>query len=231
MPITDQILDQLLADCKSPEDLMGEQGLLRQLTKKLAERALEAEMEHHLGYPKNSPAGKNTGNSRNGKTAKTVRSVHGDIELEIPRDRNSSFEPQLVKKGEKQLGGFDDRILSLYARGLSTRDIQAHFEDVYGVEVSPTFISQLTNAVLDEVKAWQQRPLSAVYPIVYLDCLVVRSRDSGVIQNKAVYLALGVNTEGEKELLGLWLAQNEGAKFWLSVMNELKNRGVNDIFM
>ena len=231
MPITDQILDQLLADCKSPEDLMGEQGLLRQLTKKLAERALEAEMEHHLGYPKNSPAGKNTGNSRNGKTAKTVRSVHGDIELEIPRDRNSSFEPQLVKKGEKQLGGFDDRILSLYARGLTTRDIQAHFEDVYGVEVSPTFISQVTNAVLDEVKAWQQRPLAAVYPIVYLDCLVVRSRDSGVIQNKAVYLALGVNTEGEKELLGLWLAQNEGAKFWLSVMNELKNRGVSDIFI
>ena len=231
MPITDQILDQLLADCKSPEDLMGEQGLLRQLTKKLAERALEAEMEHHLGYPKNSPAGKNTGNSRNGKTAKTVRSVHGELELEIPRDRNSTFEPQLVKKREKQLGGFDDRILSLYARGLSTRDIQAHFEDVYGVEVSPTFISQVTNAVLDEVKAWRQRPLAAVYPIVYLDCLVVRSRDSGVIQNKTVYLALGVNTEGEKELLGLWLAQNEGAKFWLSVMNELKNRGVSDIFI
>lgn len=231
MPITDQILDQLLADCKSPEDLMGEQGLLRQLTKKLAERALEAEMEHHLGYPKNSPSGKNTGNSRNGKTAKTVRSVHGELELEIPRDRNSSFEPQLVKKGEKQLAGFDDRILSLYARGMSTRDIQAHFEEAYGVEVSPTFISQVTNAVLDEVNAWQQRPLAAVYPIVYLDCLVVRSRDSGVIQNKAVYLALGVNTEGEKELLGLWLAQNEGAKFWLSVMNELKNRGVSDIFI
>ena len=231
MPITDQILDQLLADCKSPEDLMGEQGLLRQLTKKLAERALEAEMEHHLGYPKNSPSGKNTGNSRNGKTAKTVRSVHGELELEIPRDRNSSFEPQLVKKGEKQLAGFDDRILSLYAKGMSTRDIQAHFEEAYGVEVSPTFISQVTNAVLDEVNAWQQRPLAAVYPIVYLDCLVVRSRDSGVIQNKAVYLALGVNTEGEKELLGLWLAQNEGAKFWLSVMNELKNRGVTDIFI
>ena len=231
MPITDQILDQLLADCKSPEDLMGEQGLLRQLTKKLAERALEAEMEHHLGYPKNSPSGKNTGNSRNGKTAKTVRSVHGELELEIPRDRNSTFEPQLVKKGEKQLAGFDDRILSLYAKGMSTRDIQAHFEEAYGVEVSPTFISQVTNAVLDEVNAWQQRPLAAVYPIVYLDCLVVRSRDSGVIQNKAVYLALGVNTEGEKELLGLWLAQNEGAKFWLSVMNELKNRGVTDIFI
>ncbi|MDR7123191.1 IS256 family transposase, partial [Rheinheimera soli] len=231
MPITDQLLDQLLADCKSPEDLMGEQGLLRQLTKKLAERALEAEMEHHLGYAKHDPAGKKSGNSRNGKTSKTVRSVHGEIELEVPRDRNSTFEPRLVKKSEKQLGGFDERIISLYARGMSTRDIQAHFEEAYDVEVSPTFISQVTNAVLDEVKIWQQRPLNAVYPIVYLDCLVVRSRDSGSIQNKAIYLALGVNSDGEKELLGLWLSQNEGAKFWLSVMNELKNRGVNDIFI
>ena len=208
MPITDQLLDQLLADCKSPEDLMGEQGLLRQLTKKLAERALEAEMEHHLGYAKHDPAGKKSGNSRNGKTSKTVRSVHGEIELEVPRDRNSTFEPRLVKKSEKQLGGFDERIISLYARGMSTRDIQAHFEEAYDVEVSPTFISQVTNAVLDEVKIWQQRPLNTVYPIVYLDCLVVRSRDSGVIQNKAVYLALGVNSDGEKELLGLWLSQN-----------------------
>ncbi|MDZ7871216.1 MAG: IS256 family transposase [Rheinheimera sp.] len=231
MPITDQLLDQLLADCKSPEDLMGEQGLLRQLTKKLAERALEAEMEHHLGYAKHDPAGKKSGNSRNGKTSKTVRSVHGEIELEVPRDRNSTFEPRLVKKSEKQLGGFDERIISLYARGMSTRDIQAHFEEAYDVEVSPTFISQVTNAVLDEVKIWQQRPLNTVYPIVYLDCLVVRSRESGAIQNKAVYLALGVNSDGEKELLGLWLSQNEGAKFWLSVMNELKNRGVNDIFI
>lgn len=231
MPITDQLLDQLLADCKSPEDLMGEQGLLRQLTKKLAERALEAEMEHHLGYAKHDPAGKKSGNSRNGKTSKTVRSVHGEIELEVPRDRNSTFEPRLVRKSEKQLGGFDERIISLYARGMSTRDIQAHFEEAYDVEVSPTFISQVTNAVLDEVKIWQQRPLNTVYPIVYLDCLVVRSRDSGAIQNKAVYLALGVNSDGEKELLGLWLSQNEGAKFWLSVMNELKNRGVNDIFI
>lgn len=231
MPITDQLLDQLLADCKSPEDLMGEQGLLRQLTKKLAERALEAEMEHHLGYAKHDPAGKKSGNSRNGKTSKTVRSVHGEIELEVPRDRNSTFEPRLVKKSEKQLGGFDERIISLYARGMSTRDIQAHFEEAYDVDVSPTFISQVTNAVLDEVKIWQQRPLNSVYPIVYLDCLVVRSRDSGAIQNKAVYLALGVNSDGEKELLGLWLSQNEGAKFWLSVMNELKNRGVNDIFI
>ena len=166
MPVSDQLIDQLLADYKSPEDLLGEQGLLKQLTKKLAERALEAEMEQHLGYAKHDAAGKNSGNSRNGKSRKTVRSIHGDIEIETPRDRNGSFEPQLLKKGEKQLGGFDERIVSLYARGMSTRDIQAHFEDVYGVEVSPTFISQVTNAVLDEVKAWQQRPLAPVYPIV-----------------------------------------------------------------
>jgi len=231
MPVSDQLIDQLLADYKSPEDLLGEQGILKQLTKKLAERALEAEMEQHLGYAKHDATGKNTGNSRNGKSRKSVRSIHGDIELETPRDRNGSFEPKLIKKGEKQLGGFDERIVSLYARGMSTRDIQAHFEEAYGVEVSPTFISQVTNAVLDEVKAWQQRPLAQVYPIVYLDCLVVRSRDSGSIQNKSVYLALGVNTDGEKELLGLWIAQTEGAKFWLSVMNELKNRGVEDIFI
>lgn len=231
MPVSDQLIDQLLADYKSPEDLLGEQGLLKQLTKKLAERALEAEMEQHLGYAKHDAAGKNTGNSRNGKSRKMVRSIHGDIEIETPRDRNGSFEPQLIKKGEKQLGGFDERIVSLYARGMSTRDIQAHFEDVYGVEVSPTFISQVTNAVLDEVKAWQQRPLAPVYPIVYLDCLVVRSRETGSVQNKTVYLALGGNCDGEKELLGLWLAQTEGAKFWLSVMNELKNRGLDDIFI
>ncbi|EMN1295516.1 TPA: IS256 family transposase [Escherichia coli] len=231
MPVSDQFIDQLLADYKSPEDLLGEQGLLKQLTKKLAERALEAEMEQHLGYAKHDTAGKNTGNSRNGKSRKTIRSIHGDIDIETPRDRNGSFEPQLIKKGEKQLGGFDERIVSLYARGMSTRDIQAHFEDVYGVEVSPTFISQVTNAVLDEVRAWQQRPLAPVYPIVYLDCLVVRSRETGSVQNKSVYLALGVNCDGEKELLGLWLAQTEGAKFWLSVMNELKNRGLDDIFI
>lgn len=231
MPLSDELIDQLLAGCSSPDDILGESGLLKQLTKRLAERALEAEMTAHLGYAKHATDGKNTGNSRNGKSAKTVRSVHGDIPLEIPRDRNGSFEPQLVKKGEKQLQGFDDRILSLYARGMSTRDIQAHFTEVYGVEVSPTFISHVTNAVMDEVTAWQSRPLHNVYPIVYLDALVVRSRASGAVQNKAVYLALGINTEGEKELLGLWMAQTEGAKFWLSVMNELKNRGVQDILI
>ena len=231
MPISDKLIDQLLEGCDSPEDILGEAGLLKQLTKKVAERALNAEMEQHLGYAKHAPEGRNSGNSRNGKSSKKVRSVHGEIELDIPRDRSGSFEPKLVKKGDKQLNGFDDRIISLYARGMTTRDIQAHFEESYGVEVSPTFISQVTNEVLDEVKQWQQRPLDALYPVVYLDCLVVRSRDSGAVQNKSVYLALGINTDGEKELLGLWMAQTEGAKFWLSVMNELKNRGVQDIFI
>lgn len=231
MPISDKLIDQLLEGCDSPEDILGEAGLLKQLTKKVAERALSAEMEQHLGYAKHAAEGRNSGNSRNGKSSKKVRSVHGEIALDIPRDRSGSFEPKLIKKGEKQLNGFDDRIISLYARGMTTRDIQAHFEESYGVEVSPTFISQVTSEVLDEVKQWQQRPLDALYPVVYLDCLVVRSRDSGAVQNKSVYLALGINTDGEKELLGLWMAQTEGAKFWLSVMNELKNRGVQDIFI
>ena len=231
MPISDKLIDQLLEGCDSPEDILGEAGLLKQLTKKVAERALNAEMEQHLGYAKHAPEGRNSGNSRNGKSSKKVRSVHGEIDLDIPRDRSGSFEPKLIKKGEKQLNGFDDRIISLYARGMTTRDIQAHFEEPYGVDVSPTVISQVTNEVMDEVKQWQQRPLDALYPVVYLDCLVVRSRDSGAVQNKSVYLALGINTDGEKELLGLWMAQTEGAKFWLSVMNELKNRGVQDIFI
>ena len=231
MPISDKLIDQLLEGNKSPEDILGEEGLLKELTKRVAERALEAEMDHHLGYKKNDPSGNNTGNSRNGKGRKKVRSVHGEIDLDVPRDRNGQFDPQLVRKGEKQLNGFDDRIISLYARGMTTRDIQAHFLDAYGVEVSATFISQVTNAVLEEVKAWQARPLDSVYPIVYLDALVVRSRASGAVQNKSVYLALGINMEGEKELLGLWMAETEGAKFWLSVMTELKNRGLNDIFI
>ena len=231
MPISDKLIDQLLDDCDSPEDILGEAGLLKQLTKKVAERALEAEMEAHLGYAPNDATGNNSGNSRNGKTKKSVRSTNGDVELNIPRDRNGSFDPKLVRKGERQLNGFDERIVALYARGMTTRDIQAYLEEAYGVEVSATFISQVTNAVMDEVKAWQHRPLAKLYPVVYLDCLVVRSRDSGVVQNKSVYLALGINCDGEKELLGLWMAQTEGAKFWLSVMNELKNRGVEDIFI
>ncbi len=231
MPISDKLIDQLLEGNTSPEDILGEDGLLRRLTKRVAERVLEAEMEQHLGYSKHDVTGNNTGNSRNGKSGKTVRSVHGEIDLQVPRDRNGQFAPQLVKKGERQLNGFDERIISLYAKGMTTRDIQAHFMEVYGVEVSASFISQVTNGVMEEVKAWQNRPLESVYPIVYLDALVVRSRASGGVENKSVYLALGINREGEKELLGLWLAQTEGARFWLSVMTELKNRGVQDILL
>lgn len=231
MPISNELIDQLLKDCHSPEDLLGESGLLKQLTQKLAERALEAEMAMHLGYAKHDPAGNNSGNSRNGTSTKTVRSQQGTLALNVPRDRNGTFEPQLIGKGEKTLNGFDDRIISLYARGLTTRDIQAHFQAVYGVEVSAGFISQVTNAVMDEVKNWQMRPLDALYPIVYLDCIVVKSQESGAVSNKSVYLALGINLQGEKELLGMWIAKNEGAKFWLSVMTELKNRGLQDVFI
>lgn len=231
MPISNALIDQLLQDCHSPQDLLGESGLLKELTKRLAERVLEAEMDMHLGYAKHDPAGNNSGNSRNGKTFKNVRSQNGELELQIPRDRNSTFEPALIAKNEKHLDGFDHRIISLYSRGLTTRDIQAHFKEVYGVDISAGFISQVTNAVMDEVKRWQQRPLDALYPIVYLDCIVVKSQDGGAVANKSVYLALGVNTQGEKELLGLWIAKSEGAKFWLSVMTELKNRGLQDIFI
>ncbi len=231
MPISDKLIDQLLEGNTSPEDILGEDGLLRRLTKRVAERVLEAEMEQHLGYSKHDVTGNNTGNSRNGKSGKTVRSVHGEIDLQVPRDRNGQFAPQLVKKGERQLNGFDERIISLYAKGMTTRDIQAHFMEVYGVEVSASFISQVTHGVMEEVKAWQNRPPDSVYPIVYLDALVVRSRSSGGVENKSVYLALGINREGEKELLGLWLAQTEGARFWLSVMTERKNRGVQDILL
>lgn len=231
MSISNELIDQLLDGAKDPEDLLGKEGLLQELTKRLTERALQAEMEQHVGYAKNDVAGNNSGNSRNGATNKSVRSVHGEIELDIPRDRNGTFEPQLIKKGERQLGGFDERIISLYARGMTTRDIRQHFEESYGVDVSAAFISQVTNAVKDEVTAWQSRPLDAVYPIVYLDALMVRSRDNGAVKNKAVYLALGVNLEGHKELLGLWLSETEGAKFWLSVVTELKNRGVEDILI
>ena len=231
MPINNQLIDQLLEGHSSPQDILGEDGLLKQLTKRVAERVLEAEMSEHLGYTKNEPKGKNTGNSRNGKSQKIVRSIHGEIDIDVPRDRNGEFEPKLIRKGEKQLNGFDERTISLYSRGMTTRDIQAHFRESYGVDVSATFISQVTNEVMEEVRAWQNRPLDSVYPIVYLDALVVRSRASGTVQNKSVYLALGINRDGEKEILGLWIAETEGAKFWLAIMTELKNRGIEDIFI
>ena len=227
----DALLDELLKDYTDPRDILGEHGLLRQLTKRVVERALEAELTAHLGYAPHARNGSGVGNYRNGKGKKTVQSETAQFDIEVPRDRDGSFEPQLVKKRQRRLDGFDDKGLALYARGLSTREIQAHLEELYGVEGSPTLISNVTDAVLDEVRAWQSRPLASVYPILYFDALFVKSRQEGPVQTKAVYVALGITMEGEKELLGLWLSESEGAKFWLSVFTELKTRGVEDCFI
>jgi putative transposase len=225
------LIDSLLSDYKKPEDLIGENGLLKQITKALVERALAAEMEAHLGHAKNETVTNPAGNARNGKSSKTLKGEFGELPIEIPRDRHGSFEPQLIPKHQTRWNGFDEKILSLYARGMTVREIQGHLEEMYGTEVSPTLISSVTDAVADEVKAWQSRPLDALYPIVYLDCIHVKVRDAGTVRAKAVYLALGINMAGEKELLGIWIAQTEGAKFWLQVITELKNRGVQDIFI
>lgn len=225
------LIDRLLADYQKPEDLLGENGILKQLTKAIVERALQAELAIHLGHDKHEAVVNDSGNTRNGSSAKTLKSDFGALPIDIPRDRDGSFEPQLVAKHQTRWSGFDDKILSLYARGMTVREIQSHLEEMYGAEVSPTLISSVTDAVMDEVKAWQARPLDALYPIVYLDCIHAKVRDSGAVRVKAVYLALGVNLNGNKELLGLWVAQTEGAKFWLQVTTELKNRGVQDIFI
>lgn len=229
--ITPELLDQLLADYRKPEDLLGEEGLFKQLKKALIERALGAELTEHLGYEKGDPAGRGSGNNRNGVSAKTVLTGDGEIEITVPRDRAGTFEPQLIPKGQTRFEGFDDKILSLYARGMTVREIQGHLTEVYGVEVSPDLISRATDAVLDEVREWQNRPLDQVYPIVFFDALRVKIRDEGLVKNKAVYVALAFNAEGEKEVLGLWIEQTEGAKFWLKVVNELKARGLNDILI
>jgi putative transposase len=225
------LLDELLKDYTDPKDLLGEHGLLKQLTKRVVERALEAELTAHLGYAPYGRPGTEAQNARNGKSHKTVQTDTGPLYLEVPRDRKGRFLPRLVPKRQRRLEGFDDKVLSLYARGLSTRDIQGHLEDLYGTEVSPTLISSITDAVLEEVRTWQARPLASVYPILYFDALFVKSRQEGAVQTKAVYLALGVTMDGEKELLGLWLSESEGAKFWLSVFTELHNRGVQDCFI
>ena len=227
----DRLLDELIKNCDSPDDLLGEKGLLKQLTAGLVERMLESEMSDHLGYEKHDPRGKNSGNSRNGKTPKTLKTDRGEIPIEVPRDRNGEFEPQIVKKRQRRFAGFDDTIISLYSRGMTTRSIQEHLKELYGVDVSPSLLSSVTDDVLDEVRAWQSRPLDDIYPIIYLDAIRVKIRDDGSVTNKAVYLALGVNLSGNKELLGLWTAQNEGAKFWMTVLTELQNRGVSDIFL
>ena len=229
--IDNELIDNLLKNYKKPADLVGENGLLKQLTKQLLERAMAAEMTEHVGYDKHDAAGNNSGNSRNGNSAKTIKGTFGELALETPRDRNGTFEPQIIEKHQTRFTGFDKNILSLYSRGLSTREIQQHLEEIYGVEVTAGLISSVTDEVLDEVKTWQNRQLDAVYPIMYLDAIQFKVRDNGHVRNKAIYLAIGVTIEGFKEVLGLWVAQTEGAKFWLQVVTELKNRGVTDIFI
>jgi putative transposase len=216
---------------KTAEELFGENGLLKGLIKQITEAALKGEMDTHLGYEKHAPEGHHTGNSRNGYGKKTIKGDFGETELEVPRDRNGSFEPQLIPKGQTRFDGFDKKIIALYARGMSTRDIQDHLQELYGVEVSPTLISNVTESVLEEARAWQARPLDSVYPIVYFDAIVMKCQENKRVINKAVYLALGVNADGQKEVLGLWISQNEGAKFWLQVLTELHNRGLKDIFI
>jgi putative transposase len=230
-PIRPELLDELLKDYQKPEDLLGDDGLLQQLTKALVERALTGELTHHLGYEKHDSSGDNTGNSRNGTTPKTIKGKRGQVRLDVPRDRDSSFEPQLVKKGQTRFDGLDEKIISLYARGMTQREIQGHLEEIYGVEISPSLISTVTDEVLDEVRAWQSRPLDSVYPILYLDALQVKVKSQGRVANKAIYIAFGVNLHGLKEVLGMWAAEAEGAKFWMQVVTELKSRGVQDVFI
>jgi len=233
MAIEQELLDSLLANYnyQKPKNLIGENGLLKQLTKAVLERALQAEMTVHLGHEKHGAISTKGGNARNGKTGKTLKGDFGNMPIVVPRDRDSSFEPVIIPKGKTRFAGFDNNIISLYARGMTTREIQGHLEDIYGVEVSPSLISTVTDAVNDEVKVWQNRSLDAVYPIVYMDVIRVKGRSTGHVLNKAVYLAIGITMDGVKEVLGMWVAETEGAKFWLHVVTELKNRGVQDIFI
>ena len=231
MGIDKELIDKLLGDYKGPEDLIGEHGLLKELTRALVERAMHAELTHHLGYEKHDPGGKGSGNSRNGTSAKTLKGDFGEVEIEVPRDRKGSFEPKIVPRHQRRFNGFDDKILSMYARGMTTREIQGHLQEIYGVEVSPSLISEVTDAVIEEVKAWQTRPLEPLYPILFLDALMVKMRHEGRVENRAVYVAIGIDLDGRKDVLGLWTSANEGAKFWLQVLTELRNRGVKDIFI
>lgn len=229
MKLDPSMLDQLTADCKTPQDVAA---LYSQLLQRVIDRGLDAEMDAHLGYARNAKAeGTPRTNRRNGGTSKTLKGTFGEVSVITPRDRQASFEPQLVKKRQTRLGDFEDKILALYARGLSTRDIESALKDLYGVEVSHDVIARVTDAVLDEVRAWQERPLEAVYPIVWLDGLVVKVRHSKQVVNKAAHVVLGVNLRGEKEVLGIWLSESEGAKFWAGVLSELKQRGVRDIYI
>jgi len=227
----DRALDQIDFKGLTQEAVLGQGGLLKQLTGKVLQRAMEAEMAEHLGYEKYSSEGNNSGDSRNGHTEKKVLTENQEVAIQIPRDRNGTFEPQIIQKYQKRVPIFNDQVISMYSFGMSNRDIKSHLEKIYNVEVSPELISRVTDAVMEEVKEWQSRRLDKSYPILYLDALRVKSKQDGKSCTKSVYVALGVNMEGQKEVLGLWIAENEGAKFWMSVLNELKNRGVEDILI
>jgi len=228
---TQNLIKKLSKKARTPEEMFGSDGLLKALTKALVDGALQAEMTDHLGYEKHAPEGRGSGNSRNGATCKTVKSNLGDMDITVPRDRNGEFEPQMVPKGHRRIDGFDDKILALYARGMSTRDIQDHLRDIYGSDVSPTLISRVTDAVLDEVHRWQNRPLERLYAILYLDALWIKVRHHGRVVKKAVYVVIGINEDGLRDVLGLWLSEAEGAATWLQIVTELQNRGVEDILI
>ena len=227
----DKLLEETLKSQAGPLNTAAVSGLAKQMTKRLLERALRGELTHHLGYEKHAVAGRGSGNSRNGTSSKTLKGETGELTIEVPRDRNGDFEPRLIGKHQTRFEGFDQQIVSMYARGMSAREIQAHLQEIYGVEVSAGLISEVTNEVMDEVKAWQQRPLESLYPILYLDALYVKIRHEGRVENRAIYVAIGVDWSGRKEVLGLWASSNEGAKFWLMVLTELKNRGIQDVFI
>ena len=231
MELRVELLDDLLKGIKTQEDLAGPNGLLKQITRALVERMLAGELTHHLGYEKHDPAGYGSGNARNGKSRKRLKSEDGEMEIAVPRDRNGTFEPKVIGKHQRRWNGLDEKIIALYARGMTVRDIQAQLEDLYGVEISPGLISEVTDEVLEEVKIWQNRPLDNMYPVIFLDALVVKIRHEGRVENRAIYVALGLNEEGQKEVLGLWSSANEGAKFWLAVLTELKNRGLRDVYI
>jgi putative transposase len=229
--ISDEVIDQLLAGASSEQEIAGPGGLLAQLTKRLVERAMEVELTDHLGYePHQEPPGR-AGNTRNGTSAKRLVGEHGEVVIDAPRDRNGSFEPKIVRKRQRRFEGFDDKILALYSRGLSTRDISAHLHEIYGVEVGRDLISKVTDGVMDDARAWASRPLEDIYPIIFLDAMVLKIRENGTVQRRACYLALGVTLDGDRDVLGMWFQETEGAKFWMQVLSELKHRGVRDILI
>jgi putative transposase len=229
--LSDAVIDELLAGASSEEEIVGPGGLLAQLTKRLVERALEVELTDHLGYEPHAEPPGGTGNTRNGSTPKTLITDSGAVRIDTPRDRDGSFEPKIVKKRQRRFVGFDEKILALYSRGLSTRDIEAHLAEIYGVKVGRDLISKLTDAVMEDVRAWAQRPLQDVYPVIFLDALVLKIREGGSVQRRACYLALGVTVDGDRDVLGMWFQQTEGARFWMQVLSDLKQRGVQDVLI